>query len=107
MSDAPPELDDDLRAEYDETVLRGGVRGKYYAQYRQGTNLVLLEPDVAKAFPDAQKVNEALRLLMGQGQRVRVVVEPLENADKELSREEHAQLWRDWVENGSQGSIEE
>ncbi len=59
-----PDLDDDLRPEYDETVLRGGVRGKYYEQYRQGNNLVLLDPDVAKAFRDAKAVNEALRLLM-------------------------------------------
>ncbi|MCP4660596.1 MAG: hypothetical protein GY856_34785, partial [bacterium] len=56
--------DDDLRPEYDETVLRGGVRGKYYEQYRQGNNLVLLDPDVANAFRDAKAVNEALRLLM-------------------------------------------
>ena len=57
-------LDDDLRPEYDETVLREGVRGKYYEQYQQGTNLVLLEPDVAKVFTDARAVNNALRLLM-------------------------------------------
>ena len=64
MSDKAPDLDDDLRPEYDDTVLRDGVRGKYYESYRQGTNLVLLEPDVAQAFPDTQAVNEALRLLM-------------------------------------------
>lgn len=64
MSDKPSDLDDDLRSEYDESVLRDGVRGKYYEKYRQGTNLVLLEPDVAKAFPDARTVNEALRMLM-------------------------------------------
>ncbi len=63
MSDKP-DHDDDLRSEYDETVLQGGVRGKYYEQYRQGNNLVLLDPDVAKAFRDAKAVNEALRLLM-------------------------------------------
>ncbi len=57
-------LVDDLRPEYDETVLRDGVRGKHYKEYHQGTNLVLLEPDVAKAFPDAETVNNALRLLM-------------------------------------------
>ena len=58
------DLDDDLKSEYDETTLKGGVRGKYFKQYQQGTNLVLLEPDVARAFPDAQAVNQALRLLM-------------------------------------------
>jgi hypothetical protein len=55
---------DDLRAEYDEAIIRGGVRGKYAERYKAGTNLVLLAPDVAAAFPDAKAVNEALRLLM-------------------------------------------
>ena len=57
-------LDDELRPEYDETVLKDGVRGKYTSRYRQGTNLVLLAPDVAAAFPTEQAVNDALRLLM-------------------------------------------
>ncbi len=56
--------DDDLRPEYDPALIRRGVRGKYAARYRAGTNLVWLAPDVAAAFPDAQAVNEALRLLM-------------------------------------------
>ena len=54
---------DDLRPEYDLARLRGGVRGKYYKQAAAGTNLVLLEPDVARAFPDSGSVNRALRLL--------------------------------------------
>lgn len=54
---------DDLRPEYDLARLRGGVRGKYYKQATAGTNLVLLEPDVARAFPDSASVNRALRLL--------------------------------------------
>jgi hypothetical protein len=54
---------DDLRPEYDLTRLKGGVRGKYYKQATAGTNLVLLEPDVARAFPDSGRVNRALRLL--------------------------------------------
>ncbi len=59
------EIDDDLRPEYDLTeLLKGGVRGKYAERYREGTNLVLLAPDVAAAFPDAVAVNEALRLVM-------------------------------------------
>lgn len=58
------EIDDELRPEYDLSQLQGGVKGKYAERYRQGTNLVLLEPDVAEAFPDAQSVNEALRLLI-------------------------------------------
>jgi len=58
------EINDELREEYDLSQLRGGVRGKYAERYKAGTNLVLLEPDVAEAFPDDQSVNEALRLLM-------------------------------------------
>jgi hypothetical protein len=54
----------ELRAEYDLASLKGGVRGKYYRAYQKGTNLVLLAPDVAKAFPDEQSVNEALRVLL-------------------------------------------
>lgn len=57
---------DDMRPEYD---IRGGVRGKYYERYRQGTNVVLLEPDVAAVFPDSESVNRALRMLIDVGQR--------------------------------------
>ncbi len=59
-----PEFDDQLRPNYDLSSLTGGVRGKYVDQYRQGTNLVLLDPDIAKAFPTDESVNEALRLLL-------------------------------------------
>jgi hypothetical protein len=52
---------DSMRSEYD---FRGGVRGKYAARYREGTNIVLLEPDVAKVFPNAKAVNRALRALL-------------------------------------------
>jgi hypothetical protein len=56
---------DDLRPEYDlGQLLRGGVQGKYAARYREGTNLVLLAPDVAEAFPTEEAVNEALRLVI-------------------------------------------
>jgi len=55
---------DELRREYDMTKLKGGVRGKYVARYRSGTNLVLLSPDVAEYFPDEQSVNTALRWLI-------------------------------------------
>jgi len=53
-----------LRREYDLSALKGGVRGKYAARYRAGTNLVLLSPDVAEYFPDDQSVNTALRKLI-------------------------------------------
>jgi hypothetical protein len=50
-----------MRAEYDFSK---GVRGKYAAKYRSGTNLILLEPDIAQAFPDSKAVNRALRALL-------------------------------------------
>jgi hypothetical protein len=57
--------DDELRPEYDlSEVLKDGVRGKYADRYREGTNLVLLAPDVAAVFPDEKSVNEALRLVI-------------------------------------------
>ena len=59
VSEPSPDADEILR-EYD---FRGGVRGKYAARYAEGTNVVLLDPDVAAAFPDAQSVNTALRTL--------------------------------------------
>jgi hypothetical protein len=55
---------DELRPEYDLAALGRGVTGKYFRQAAAGTNLVLLEPDVADAFPDAEAVNKALRLLI-------------------------------------------
>ena len=42
-----------------------GVRGQYAHRYESGTNVVVLDPDVAKAFPDAKAVNESLRKLAG------------------------------------------
>ena len=55
--------DDEMRAEYD---LRGGVRGKYYERYRQGTNIVLLDPYIAKVFRDSETVNIALRQFLSE-----------------------------------------
>ncbi len=55
---------DALRREYDLSKLKSGVRGKYTARYRAGTNLVLLSPDVAAYFPDERSVNTALRNLI-------------------------------------------
>ena len=59
------EMTDDLRPEYNlRQLLKGGVRGKYAKRYRECTNLVLLSPDVRKAFRDEEAVNEALRLVL-------------------------------------------
>jgi hypothetical protein len=59
------EYQENLRPEYDlKTLLKGAVRGKYVRQYKSSTNLVLLDPDVSKAFTSAQAVNVALRLVI-------------------------------------------
>ena len=63
------DLEDDLRPEYNFAEMPGGVRGKYAERYESGTNLVLLDPEVAEAFPTEESVNEALRLLMTIAQR--------------------------------------
>jgi len=57
-------VDDELRPEYDLTQLKGGVRGKYHKRALAGTNLVLIQPDLAEAFPDTDSVNRALRILL-------------------------------------------
>ena len=64
QTDTVEPAEDELRPEYDLSQLQGGVRGKYAQRYKQGTNLVLLDPDVADAFPTEDAVNEALRMLM-------------------------------------------
>ena len=66
MSTARPvrKRSDDLRAEYDFSTLGRGVRGKYYRRATSGTNLVLIDPDLARTFPTGKAVNDALRLLV-------------------------------------------
>ena len=54
--------DPEMREEYDFSA---GIRGKYAERYAQGTNVVVLDPDVAEIFPNAQSVNQALRALAG------------------------------------------
>jgi hypothetical protein len=56
-------IPDELLPEYDPDLIRRGVRGKYAADYTDGTNIVVLDPDVAKRFPNAASVNDALRAL--------------------------------------------
>ena len=55
---------DELRAEYSRASLGTWVRGKYLKDYRRGTNLVLLIPEVARAFPSEKAVNDALSSLI-------------------------------------------
>ena len=52
--------EDTLRPEYSPELIKSGVRGKYAARYREGTNIVLVEPDLHKLFPNAEAVNGAL-----------------------------------------------
>jgi hypothetical protein len=52
---------DTLRNEYPEDLIKSGVRGKYAKRYREGTNLVLIDPDLHEIFPDSESVNRALR----------------------------------------------
>lgn len=61
MKKAVQTPDPDMRDEYDFSK---GVRGKYAQKYTEGTNIVVLEPDVAAVFPTSEAVNEALRTLI-------------------------------------------
>jgi hypothetical protein len=55
----------------DKEMLKGGVQGKYSDRYKEGTNLILLDHDVAEAFPTDEAVNEALRLVIQLTRRPR------------------------------------
>jgi hypothetical protein len=63
--------DDDLRPEYDLAKLGKGVRGKYFERYRDGSNVVAIDPDLTDAFPNAKAVNDALRELLSRRRRER------------------------------------
>jgi hypothetical protein len=60
---------DGMREEYD---FSGGVRGKYVGRYRRGINVVLLDPELAAAFPDSKSVNDALRALVSIAKRAEI-----------------------------------
>lgn len=64
-----PAEKDELRREYKRNELGRGARGKHYAAYQEGSNLVLLSPDVAEVFRTSEAVNEALRALIAQRSR--------------------------------------
>jgi hypothetical protein len=67
MEPQPLENEDDMLAEYDFSK---GVRGKHAARYAEGTNVVLLAPDVAKVFTNSDAVNSALRSLIEIAEKV-------------------------------------
>lgn len=73
---------DELLPEYDFKKMPGGVRGKYAEAYRQGTNLVRLDPDVAKAFTTDESVNEALRAVL----RAAATIPPSRRSASQRSR---------------------
>lgn len=52
---------DTMRKEYPENLIKSGVRGKYAKAYREGTNVVLIDPDLHELFPNSEAVNRALR----------------------------------------------
>ena len=60
---------DDLRPEYDLGKLGKGVRGKYLKRYREGSNVVVIDPDLTEAFPNAKAVNDALRDVLARRAR--------------------------------------
>jgi hypothetical protein len=62
---------EDMRPEYDFASMSGGIQGKHHKEYRKGSNVVLLQPDVAEAFPSEEAVNEALRGVLKTTRAVR------------------------------------
>jgi hypothetical protein len=60
-----------MRPEYDFASMKGGVRGKYVRRFREGTNIVMLDPEVAEAFPSEASVNEALRGVLNTTRAIR------------------------------------
>ena len=61
--------DDDPSAEYDLAKLGKGERGKYYKRFQEGTNVVIIDPDLTAAFPNAKAVNDALRGVLARRKR--------------------------------------
>jgi hypothetical protein len=55
---------DELEQEYDLKSLGKGVRGKYFEKYQKGTNVVVIDPELSKVFPNAKAVNDALRKVL-------------------------------------------
>jgi hypothetical protein len=87
---------DELRPEYDLASLTGRVRGKYYTRATAGTILVLLEPDVAEAFPDGSSVNKALRsyLRLKRGKLAPKALQPTSRAKGKARRHKSSRAAR-------------
>jgi hypothetical protein len=76
----------DMRSEYDFASMKGGVRGKYVTEYRTGTNLVLLDPEVAESFPTDAAVNDALRAILNMTKVVRLPKKALQATSRARRR---------------------
>jgi hypothetical protein len=80
------EVDDEMRPEYDFSKMKIVGRGIYRERYRSGTNLVLLEPEVRRAFPDDESVNEALRVIAKAAERLMTPVRKSSAKGRRASR---------------------
>ena len=60
---------DDLRPEYPTELIRSGIRGKYAKRFKEGSNVVIIDPDLSDAFPNSKAVNEALRDYLASQER--------------------------------------
>ena len=61
---------DDLRSEYPAELVTSGIRGKYTKRFKEGSNIVVIDPDLSDAFPNSDAVNEALRDYLVSQERV-------------------------------------
>jgi hypothetical protein len=61
--------DDDMRPEYPSELIKSGERGKYAKRYREGSNVVVIDPDLTAAFPNSKAVNDALREYLSERRR--------------------------------------
>jgi hypothetical protein len=71
MKKATDNRNRDVQPEYDFASMKDGIRGKHYKEYKKGTNVVRLKPDIAAAFPTEDAVNEALRGILNTTRAVR------------------------------------
>ena len=86
MRKADQILEDDIRPEYDFASMAGGVPGKYVNRYRSGTNIVLLDPVLARAFPTDAAVNKALRAVLMAAKVARLPNKALKPAPRKTGR---------------------
>jgi len=86
MKKVNEDFSDELRPEYDFASMKGGVRGKYAKHFREGTTLVLLDPEVARAFPNAAAVNDALRAVLQMKKVLQLPAKPRRTSGEEPRR---------------------